>query len=73
MCSLRDVDHGPEEISDHRAVTFGLHFATRKPNNQAKRISFNFKRADIDGLRSALSENPLSSVICPDNDDIEGN
>ena len=32
-----------------------------------------FQLADFDGLRSALSENPLSSVICPDNDDIEGN
>ena len=28
--------------SDHRAVTFDLHFAARKPNNQAKCISFNW-------------------------------
>ena len=57
--------------SDHKALTFDLHFISRSVNNNTQ-PSFNLNKADFEGLRSSLSEHPLESVLSPDSNDIEG-
>ena len=53
--------------SDHSAITFDLHFSSRAPNNNNKQPLFNLTKADFEGLRRSLADNPLLNSISPDN------
>ena len=51
--------------SDHKAITFDLHFALHSVNCN-KQPKFNLKKADFEGLRFALSSDPLESLFSGD-------
>lgn len=55
--SVVDIREGSDNIgSDHCAINFTIPF-TYKPVKQPKRIIYNFKRADWEGLKNALISN----------------
>lgn len=57
--------------SDHKAVTFDLHFACRY-HNIINRLSFNLNKADFVGLRFAFANDPLENLLSASSDDIKG-
>ena len=53
--------------SDHKAITFDLNFTARTPNDN-RQETFNLKKADFEGLRTALRNDPLENYLDTDND-----
>ncbi|CAB4023812.1 Hypothetical predicted protein, partial [Paramuricea clavata] len=53
--------------SDHKALTFDLNFTARIPNDN-RQETFDLKKADFEGLRTALRNDPLENYLDTDND-----
>ncbi|CAB3987353.1 Hypothetical predicted protein [Paramuricea clavata] len=53
--------------SYHKALTFDLNFTARTPNDN-RQESFNLKKANFEGLRTALRNDPLENYLDTDND-----
>ena len=58
--------------SDHNAITLDLHFTVQTKNHNKLQQSYNFNKADFDGLRSSLRIDPLDNLVFPDSAGIEG-
>ena len=59
------LNDGVALSSDHKALTFDLH-ANYKFLSYNRQLTYNFKKADFNGLRSRLCESPLPDEFSDD-------